>query len=225
MIEDYETPRDSTLNRHLPGAYLSHQINFLLSARSMSTSMGNAIRWLKTEISNISPEITDEVAKRDLVVKIESFIDEKLLAAEDMIVNTACGRYIQNHDVILTYSKSHIVEATLLEAHSRGIQFRVVVVDNSPHGEGWNIFRGLRDAGIDCSFIHLLALNRVMDEVTIVFFGAHALMANGALYSRAGTAVAAMAASNAGVPIIVLCESIKFSERINIDRIANNELG
>jgi len=225
VIEDYETPRDSSLNRHLPGAYLSHQINYITSARPMATAMGNAVRWLKTEISNISPEITDEVAKRTLVEKIESFIHEKLTAADEVIINTACERYIEPGDVILTFAKSRVVEETLIEAHRRGLHFRVMVVDGRPLAEGKNLLMSMIKAGIAADYVHLYAIDYVMDDVTKVFVGAHAIMANGALYSRAGTAVVAAAAMALGVPVITLCQTIKFTEKINIDGIVNNELG
>jgi translation initiation factor eIF-2B subunit delta len=191
----------------------------------MSTAMGNTIRWLKTEISKISPDLTEEVAKNQLVDKIESFIHERFLAADDMIVNTACKSYIADNDVILTFSKSQVVEKTLLEAKKRGTKFRVIVVDSRPLEEGRNLLKALCEAEIECSYIHLYALGYAMEEATKVFLGAHAVMANGALYSRSGTAVTAMAAKEVGVPVLVLCETIKFSDKINIDGIVNNELG
>jgi translation initiation factor eIF-2B subunit delta len=56
------------------------------------------------------------------------------------------------------------------------------------------------------------------------------------LYSRAGTAMVAMMAKDSGgmvsgfgaagsVPVIVLCESVKFSSRVVLDSIVGNELG
>jgi translation initiation factor eIF-2B subunit delta len=225
VIEDYETPPDSTLNRHLPGQYFSHQINYIIAARPMCTAMGNTVRWLKTEISNLSPDLTDEIAKRDLVDKIEGFIHERLLAANDVIINTVCDRYIQDEDVIVTFSKSQVVEKALLEAKERGKNFRVVVVDSRPLEEGRNLLESLCDAGIECSYSSLYALDDLMADATKVFVGAHAMMANGSLYSRAGSSVVSMAASAAGIPVLVLCETIKFSDKINIDGIVNNELG
>ncbi|KAA8896767.1 initiation factor 2 subunit family-domain-containing protein [Sphaerosporella brunnea] len=224
VIEDYETPENSSLNRHLPGAYLSHQINYLTSARPMATAMGNTIRWLKTEISKISPDITDEAAKRHLVNAIENFIHERLTAAGDVIINTTCERYIEDHDVILVFAKSQLVEKTLLEAKRRGKQFRVIVVDSHPLEEGRNLLACLCENGIEAEYIHLYALDFGMQGATKVFLGANAVMANGALYSRSGTAVVALAAQAKGVPVLVLCETVKFSEKINIDGIVNNEL-
>jgi len=66
-------------------------------------------------------------------------------------------------------------------------------------------------------------------------------MGNGRLYSRAGAALVAMmakegrslglgdgrgvAGSSNAVPVIVLCESIKFTSRVALDSVVNNELG
>lgn len=191
----------------------------------MATAMGNTIRWLKTEISNIPPDTTDELAKRDLVEKIESFIHEKITAADEMIINFTCQRYIEDDDVIITFSKSQVVEKTFLEAKRRGKRFSVVIIDSRPLEEGRNLLASLVDAGIDCKYFHLHALDYAMFDATKVFLGAHSIMANGALYSRAGTAVVAAAAKHSGLPVLVLCETIKFSDKIIIDGLVNNELG
>ncbi|KAJ2383486.1 hypothetical protein GGI23_007131, partial [Coemansia sp. RSA 2559] len=58
-----------------------------------------------------------------------------------------------------------------------------------------------------------------------VFLGAEALFANGAMLSRAGTAIVALAAHSHQIPVIVSCETYKFSERIQLDAVVNNELG
>lgn len=191
----------------------------------MSTAMGNTIRWLKQEIANLSPDLTQEAAKNLLCGKIDAFVREKIAVADDMIVNTTVGRYIKDGDVILTYGKSQVVERALLEAHRRGRRFRVVVVDSRPLLEGANMLLGLSQAGIKAEYVHLYALEYSIGEATRVLLGAHAIMADGALYSRAGTAAVAACAKEAGIPVVVACESIKFSDKINLDGIMGNELG
>lgn len=59
MIQDYTTPEYSTLSRHLM-THLSPQISYLVSARPMSVSMGNAIRELKLEISNSDIDMVEQ---------------------------------------------------------------------------------------------------------------------------------------------------------------------
>ncbi|KAI5837060.1 hypothetical protein DFP73DRAFT_620508 [Morchella snyderi] len=225
VIQDYETPPASSLSRHLPGHYLSHQIAYLLSARPMSTAMGNTIRWLKQEISTLPPDQTQEASKKHLIERIENFIREKLTIADDMIVKTTVDKYIRTGDTLLTYGKSQVVERALLEAHRQGRIFSVIVVDNRPLLEGKNLLQGLAEAGIRCEYVHLYGLEHSISSATRVLLGAHAIMADGALYSRSGTAIVATTAREYGIPVVVCCESIKFSDKINLDGIVSNELG
>lgn len=59
VIQDYVTPRNNTLSRHLM-THLSPQITHLVSARPMSVSMGNAIRQLKLEISGSDIDVPEQ---------------------------------------------------------------------------------------------------------------------------------------------------------------------
>lgn len=59
----------------------------------------------------------------------------------------------------------------------------------------------------------------------MVLVGAHALFSNGAVYSRAGTAMVAMMAKANNVPVVVCCETYKFSEGVMVDGFTRNELG
>ncbi|PWW79408.1 nagb/rpia/CoA transferase-like protein [Tuber magnatum] len=225
LINDYECPAGATISRHLPGHYFSRQIDYLISARPMSTALGNSIRWLKTEIAAISPELSEEAAKKLLCEKIDVFIRERITAASEAIVNTTAGRYINDGDTILTFSKSSVVEKSLLEAHSRGTNFKVLVVDSSHLFEGKNLLTTLVRAGIDVEYIKAALVDHYMGSVTRALLGAHSLQANGSLHSRAGCSKIARSASQKGIPVIVCCESIKFSEKFTSDGIIGNEFG
>jgi translation initiation factor eIF-2B subunit delta len=50
-------------------------------------------------------------------------------------------------------------------------------------------------------------------------------MSNGHAYSRCGTAVVSMMAHSYAVPVLVLCETYKFADRVQVDAISQNELG
>jgi translation initiation factor eIF-2B subunit delta len=47
----------------------------------------------------------------------------------------------------------------------------------------------------------------------------------GVVMSRVGTAMVAMMAHSMGAPVIVCCETYKFSDRVQLDSFVNNELG
>ncbi len=59
VIQDYATPPNNTLSRHLM-THLSPQISHLVAARPMSVTMGNAIRQLKLEISGSDIDLPEQ---------------------------------------------------------------------------------------------------------------------------------------------------------------------
>ncbi|KAF7353016.1 hypothetical protein MVEN_01269200 [Mycena venus] len=68
------------------------------------------------------------------------------------------------------------------------------------------------------------ALPSLVTEATTVILGAHSLHSNGAVFSRAGTALVAMMAKQHSVPVLVCCETYKFSEGVMLDGFGKNEL-
>lgn len=173
----------------------------------------------------------------------------------DQVITSLGLNKIQDGDVILTYARSSVVQGLLLAAHAKGIKFRVIVVDSRPRFEGTKegqidflnatsrearklqcanrllhligkqLLRALANAGVSCTYVLLTAIGHVMREVNKVILGAHSLLSNGALYSRAGTAVVAMSAHERKIPVIVLCETYKFSDRVQLDSFVQNEIG
>jgi translation initiation factor eIF-2B subunit delta len=77
---------------------------------------------------------------------------------------------------------------------------------------------------IPCTYALLPALPSLITEVTTVLLGAHSINSNGAVYSRAGTALVAMTAKEHLVPVMVCCETYKFSEGVMLDGFGKNEL-
>lgn len=63
------------------------------------------------------------------------------------------------------------------------------------------------------------ALTHVISGVTKVVIGAHAMLANGGVLARAGMAMVAMMAKSHTIPVIVCCETYKFTERVQLDAI------
>lgn len=52
--------------------------------------------------------------------------------------------------------------------------------------------------------------------MTKVILGAAAVLSNGTVMSRAGSAAVAMMAAAAGKPVLVCCETLKFHERVQV---------
>ncbi|EXJ78506.1 translation initiation factor eIF-2B subunit delta [Capronia coronata CBS 617.96] len=231
VIQTYTTPSGVALSRHLL-THLNHQIAYLRNARPLSTSQGNSIRWLKNLISTQPVEAADSEAKQSLCEAIDLYIRERITLADEVIAREATER-IEDGDVILTYAKSSIVEKTLINAHRQGKKFKVIVVDSRPMFEGKNHARSLIRAGLRVQYALLTAIADIVDQeaVTKCFLGASAMLGNGKLLSRVGSAMVAMMAKECSknksrnVPVIVLCETVKFSAKAVLDSIILNELG
>lgn len=226
MVEAYTTPLGTSLSRHLT-THLSHQITYLSTCRPLSISQGNAIRALKLAIASIDPSVPEADAKESLREFIDSFIREKITVADQVIAGSAVQK-VQDGDVIVTFAGSSIVKQTLLNAHKEGNKFRVSIIDSRPLFEGKNLARALANAGLDVQYSLMNGISHAIKDATKVFLGAHAMTSNGRLYSRVGTALVAMSAKErAGgveVPVIVCCETVKFTDRVALDSIVVNEI-
>ncbi|KAK3087547.1 hypothetical protein FSP39_007400 [Pinctada imbricata] len=225
VIRDYVTPPQKELSRDLE-AKIKPYITFLNQCRLLSVSMGNAIKYLKYHITRTPNDIGDIEAKQQLLNHIDSFIKERILLAADAI-----SKYVKDEkkivdgDVIVVFSCSSIVKRVICDAHNQGRKFRVIVVDARPKMEGKEMLRRLVRRGITCSYVLMNAASYAMQEATKVFLGAHAMLANGCLMSRVGTSLIAMIAKSCNVPVMVCCETYKFSERGQTDSFVFNELG
>ena len=185
--------------------------------------MGNAIRWLKLEISKVDIDTAEDDAKAQLCDAIDNFIRERITVA-DQVIATSAAEKIRDGDVVLTFAKSSIVQQTLTRAYRRGRKFRVIVVDSKPLFEGKHLTRALARLGLEVQYSLMHCISHAVKDATKVLLGAHAIMSNGRLYSRVGTAIVAMMAHEADVPVLVCAESIKFTERVALDSIVTNEI-
>jgi translation initiation factor eIF-2B subunit delta len=186
--------------------------------------MGNAIRWLKLQISKIDIDLPDSDAKKILSLAIDNFIHERIILADFVIVKTAAD-LIENDEVVLTYAHHKLVERSLLQAKSDGKQFRVILVDDPFDRVGLDHAKRLSAAGIPVTYASDLgALRSNLQEATIVFTAAEAMFSNGAMYARAGTCDIATVATDLGLRVVALSETINFTERVSIDSLTYNEI-
>ncbi|CAM5098030.1 unnamed protein product [Eretmochelys imbricata] len=222
VIRDYSTPPSEELSRDLV-AKLKPYISFLNQCRPLSASMGNAIKYLKKEISGLSSTLREEEAKGKLQGSIEGYVREKIHLAAEAISKYAFEK-ISDRDVILVYGCSSLVNRTLCDAYANGCAFRVIVVDSRPRLEGRDTLRRLVRKGIRCTYVMITAISYVLPEVSKVLLGAHALLANGSVMSRVGTSQIALVSKAYNVPVLVCCETYKFCERVQTDSFVSNEL-
>ncbi|KAM9910092.1 hypothetical protein OXX69_004815 [Metschnikowia pulcherrima] len=244
VIRDYKTPENTTLTRHLTG-HLSHQIEYLKSARPLSLSMGNGIRWLKQEISHISIDTPEHEAKQALLSRIDDFIRERIELSGQLIIENS-SHHISDGCTVLTFGHSEVLLKLFQHCVvEEGKSFNLVIVDSHPLFEGKKLLEGLVNTKVPAedsphrrapppsitqeklkiTYVLLNSLSStVLEDVDLAFVGAHAMLSNGYLYSRVGTAMIAMMCNRRNISVLACCESIKFSDRVQLDSVTTNEL-
>ncbi|KAI1825566.1 hypothetical protein F4861DRAFT_537817 [Xylaria intraflava] len=225
VIDSYTTPPGNTLARHLTPHVLNPQVDYLSACRPMCFSMGNAIRWLKLQVSKIDPDVPDVDAKKQLCASIDAFIQERINFA-DVVITRKAADYIQNGDVILVYGRNTLVERTLLHANSvSGKKFDVIIIDDPYERQGQALAKTLVEQGVKVSYSgDFGALNVHVMRADRIFLGAEGMFSNGALYGRCGTSDLAIAAKDLGKQVYALCETINITDRVSTDSLTFNEI-
>ncbi|XP_063907991.1 translation initiation factor eIF2B subunit delta isoform X2 [Zophobas morio] len=223
LIKDIQTPPKQEFCRYFE-TVLQSCMEHLNRCRCSAVSMNNALTNFKTELRRLSKsEEPDNQKKENLLEVIDTYIDHQMDRAGEAI-SMKVNEKINNGDVVLTYGCSSLIKKILSDAHSKGKQFQVIVVDGRPFLEGRQMLQRLVQIGINCSYVQMNALCYVMSLVTKVLLGAHALLTNGYVMSRIGTAQVALVAQAYNKPVLVCCETYKFSEQVLTDSFVYNEL-
>jgi len=222
-LHDYKCSPNKNVKRDLD-AKIRPLIQFLDDCRPKSISMGNAIKYIKSQIYALPETISENEARELLLEKVETFLQEKIVFAGQVIADRVVEKIVDG-DVILTYGSSHIVEVALKKAFDAGRDFQVIVVDSRPKLEGKQVLRKLVGHGIKCTYMLITSISYIMKQVSKVLVGAYTLLANGNLMSRVGTASLALMANTQNVPVIVAAETFKFTDRAHLESISFNELG
>jgi translation initiation factor eIF-2B subunit delta len=216
---------DGDFRHHFDHQVLKPSFQFwTVNCRPHSVSMGNAFTFLKTAVASLDRDISLEDAKLELEETIERYLQERLEYADRAIAQHALTK-IHDGDILLTFGYTEAIDVLLRTAQEERIDFYVWVVDARPLTEGKRLLQNLREVGIPCGYIQLNALTYVMQQVTKVFLGASALLVNGSIYGRIGTACVALLAKSHHVPVLVCSETYKISNKVQLESITQNELG
>lgn len=165
-------------------------------------------------------------AKSHLLSRIDHFVRDRIVFASRVISAHVSTKIKPLGDIILVFARSSVVEQCLVDAWKRdGKRFEVICVGGETFEEGKRLAESLLSQGISTSYAPLSSLAAVLHRVSLVLLGTASLLSDGALYSRAGTATVAMMAHARKVPVIVCCETYKFSERVRLEGVGGNELG
>jgi ribose 1,5-bisphosphate isomerase len=108
---------------------------------------------------------------------------------------------------VMTYSAS----ATVREAIGHAEPARVVCTVTEPHGEGRGLAEELAAEGVTVELVADEDAAHAVTTVDLLLLGADSVFRDGSLVNKAGTDALAEAANDAGVRVVVACETFKLT--------------
>tara|TARA_B100000795_G_C22740998_1_gene415340 strand:+ start:61 stop:1323 length:1263 start_codon:yes stop_codon:yes gene_type:complete len=152
-------------------------------------------------------------------------IDEIIEELKDRIqpITQLAANHIHNNEVIMTCGHS----ATLCEFFKKpgeSLSFQVFVAESAPSFAGHRMAKELAQANIEATVVTDSAVFALMGRVNKVIIPCHAVMANGGIVARAGTAAICTAAKFHRVPVVVVGGLYKLSPLYPHDQDALNDL-
>lgn len=108
---------------------------------------------------------------------------------------------------VMTHSASATVREALLHAGPG----RVVCTVSEPHGEGRPFAEDLTGEGLAVELVTDEDAAHAVGSVSALLLGADSVFRDGSLVNKTGTSPLAAAANDAGVPVLVACETFKLA--------------
>jgi len=171
------------------------------------------------------PMLVNVLNKADKVPK------EKILEHFDKAqekINKLALKVIKNNSTILTHCHSTNVSGALIYAKKHGKKFSVYNTETRPLFQGRRTYKELSKAGIKATMILDNAVGNVIEgkkKINAFIIGADALLKNGDIINKIGSNMFAEIAHNNKIPVYVIADSWKFSQRnVKIEERAYQEV-
>jgi ribose 1,5-bisphosphate isomerase len=177
------------------------QAKLLKAARPTAVTLPNAVDYVLYLAKN-NPQ-------KDIPCLVSKFVKEQDEALEN--VAKIGAKRIRKGDTILTHCNSTAALGIIKEAKKKKIS--VVCTETRPRHQGYLTAAFMAKNKIPVTLIIDSAVRYAMEEFDIdkVVIGADTVTANGAVANKIGTSQIAAIAHEANIPVIVGCETLKFS--------------
>jgi len=149
---------------------------------------------------------------------IENYIRDRIIFAMQQMVVVGEGLFNnRKHETIMVVGDTTIYDDLFKSMLGKGMKFTVVIVDTAPLYPGRKLLQRLSNYDVSCRYTLINSAGSLMASTTKVFLEASYILGNGAVVAQMGTGMIAYLASQYKVPVIALCETYKFTNRVNLD--------
>ena len=178
------------------------QVQLLKKARPTAVSLPNAVDYMAY--------LSREFPQEHLPKLIDTFVQKQ----KDALIRIAQigSKRIKSGDTILTHCNSTAVLEIIAEA-AKTKKLSVICTETRPRNQGYLTAGFMAKKKIPVTMIVDSAARYAMEEFDVdkVIIGADTVAANGAVANKIGTSQIALIAKEANVPVLVGCETLKFS--------------
>ena len=115
------------------------------------------------------------------------------------------------------------MQNVLLEVAKSEKRIELVIVDSKSSENCRNVVERLNKAGIKVTYTQLNGVPFILEKVSKVMLGAVSMFSNGFMMAEAGSAAIASLASAKKIPVISVCETFKFSNKVVVDTFVSDE--
>ncbi|SCM23039.1 translation initiation factor eIF-2B subunit delta, putative [Plasmodium chabaudi adami] len=221
FIKDYTLPPYEPINRHMK-IVIDKEINYIIMCKKHSISMGEVIRWFKNMVTeSIGKHVLEEI-KEIIINNINNYIRTKIIIPSINISNYVSEYIIEDGDVLLIYTFDYDIYISMINAKKKGKTFEIFLVDSEPYKNSHNIKLYIK-LGIPVTYTLLSSLSYNIKKCTKVLLGIDSIMHNN-IYGYAGTSMICMISKVNNVPVYIVCETYKISNKIVIDSFSMNNI-
>ncbi|EJW86101.1 initiation factor 2 subunit family protein, partial [Wuchereria bancrofti] len=213
FLSDYIVPPNQVMSRDLEQS-VRQQLNCMTEngKHSFPLVLGNLIKQLKKEISQLPDSISEQEGKEHLYCWLDDFVQQNFELALQAI-SSFCLKKMKNTIFLLTYSWCPVVERIILDAHNDKLLFHVHVLDSPIEYKGRQLVKALCERKIPCSYGMLSSVGYLMKECHMVLLGCSAILSNGFVVAERGTSQIALVASASNIPVLIAAQTCKFVDR------------
>ncbi|VDK61263.1 unnamed protein product [Onchocerca ochengi] len=210
FLSDYIISPNQVMSRDLEQA-IRQQLNCLTEngKHSFPLALGNLIKQLKKEISQLPDSVSEQEGKERLYYWLDDFVQQNFELALQAI-SSFCLKKMKNTVFVLTYSWCPVVERIILDAHNNKLLFHVHVLDSPIEQKGRQLVKTLCKRKIKCSYGMLSSVGYLMKECHMVLLGCSAILSNGFVVAERGTSQIALVASALNIPVLIAAQTCKF---------------